>query len=205
MRHFPAFLDLKGRVALVVGEGEAADIKAGFLSRAGAALRRAERFSPDLLEGCAIAIGSGAPEEDLQALSAACKARGVPVNVVDRTELCSFIMPAIVDRAPITIGISTGGAPPVPARQIRARVEALLPPALGRLAALADRFKEAVRPALPDLAARRRFLDAALTGPAADLAVAGRDAEADAALADALRSAEQRPPGVVHLVGAGPG
>jgi uroporphyrin-III C-methyltransferase/precorrin-2 dehydrogenase/sirohydrochlorin ferrochelatase len=205
MRHFPAFLDLHDRVALVVGEGEAAETKAGFLSRAGAALRRSARFSPELLEGCAVAVGAGAPEEDLRALSAACKARGVPVNVVDRTELCSFVMPAIVDRSPITIGISTGGAAPVLARQVRARIEAVLPPALGRLAALADRFKGAVRAALPDLAARRRFLDAALTGPAADLAVAGRDAEADAVFADALRGAETRPTGVVHLVGAGPG
>ncbi|MBI1619012.1 bifunctional precorrin-2 dehydrogenase/sirohydrochlorin ferrochelatase, partial [Escherichia coli] len=92
--------DLTDRVALVLGEGEAVETKAGFLSRAGATLRRAARFSPDLLDGCAIAVGAGAPEDDLQALSAACKARGVPVNVVDRTELCSFIMPAIVDRAP---------------------------------------------------------------------------------------------------------
>jgi uroporphyrin-III C-methyltransferase/precorrin-2 dehydrogenase/sirohydrochlorin ferrochelatase len=174
MRHFPAFLDLAGRVAVVLGEGEAADTKAGLLLRAGATLRRAARFSPALLEGCAVAVGAGAPEEDLRALSEVWKARGVPVNIVDRTELCSFIMPAIVDRAPLTIGISTGGAAPVLARQVRARIEAALPPALGRLAALADRFKSAVRAALPDIAARRRFLDAALAGPAADLAVAGR-------------------------------
>ncbi|MBD0271883.1 MAG: uroporphyrinogen-III C-methyltransferase [Acetobacteraceae bacterium] len=205
MRHLPAFLDLTDRVALVVGEGEAADIKAGFLSRAGATLRRAPHFSPELLENCAVAVGAGAPEEALQALSAACKARGVPVDVVERTELCSFVMPAIVDRAPITIGISTGGASPMLARQVRARIEAVLAPALGRLAASADRFKAAVRAALPDIAARRRSLDAALAGPAADLAVAGRDAEGWAAFAGALRNVERRPPGVVHLVGAGPG
>ena len=75
MRHFPAFLDLKDRVALVLGEGEAADTKAGFLSRAGATLRRAARYSPELLENCAVAVGAGAAEEDLRALSAACKAR----------------------------------------------------------------------------------------------------------------------------------
>lgn len=205
MRHFPAFLDLHGRTALVLGAGEAADIKAAFLARAGATLRRTDRFAPDLLEGCAVAIGADAPEEDLRTLSAACMARGVPVNIVDRTELCSFIMPAIVDRAPITIGISTGGTAPVLARQVRARIESVLPPMLGRVAALAERFKAAVRTALPDLAARRRFLDAALAGPAADLAAAGRDAEADAAFSASLQDAEKRPAGVVHLVGAGPG
>ena len=205
MRHFPAFLDLHGRTALVLGTGEAADIKAAFLARAGAILRRTDRFAPDLLEGCAVAIGADAPEAELRALSAACMARGVPVNIVDRTELCSFIMPAIVDRAPITIGISTGGTAPVLARQVRARIESVLPPMLGRVAALAERFKAAVRTALPYLAARRRFLDAALSGPAADLAAAGRDDEADAAFTASLRDAEKRPAGVVHLVGAGPG
>ncbi|WP_426956638.1 siroheme synthase CysG [Muricoccus radiodurans] len=205
MQHFPAFLDLKGRTALVLGKGEAADIKAGLLARAGAALRRAPGFSPDLLEGIGIAIGAGAADADLQALSAACMARGVPVNIVDRPALCSFVMPAIVDRDPVTIGISTGGAAPVLARLVRARIEAVLPPALGRIAAMAERFKARVRAALPDVAARRRFLDSVLTGPVADLAVAGREAEADSGFAVALNAAETRPAGIVHLVGAGPG
>ena len=205
MQHFPAFLDLKGRAAFILGEGEAAEVKAALLARAGAVLHRAPRFGGSLPEGCAIAIGAGAPEEDLRALSAACIARGIPVNIVDRTALCSFVMPAIVDRAPVTIGISTGGAAPVLARLVRARIESVLPPALGRLAALAERFRSAIRAALPDTAARRRFLDATLTGPVAELALAGREAEAGAALAAALERAEARPAGMVHLVGAGPG
>jgi len=205
MRHFPVFLELIGRVAFVLGEGEAAETKVGLLSRAGAVLHRAPRFAGSLPEGCAIAVGAGAPEEDLRALSSLCLARGVPVNIVDRPSLCSFVMPAIVDRAPLTIGISTGGAAPVLARLVRARIEAVLPPALGRLAALAERFKAALRTALPDLAARRRFLDAVLTGPVADLALAGREAEAEGAFAAALAGAQARPAGVVHLVGAGPG
>ncbi|MFC7736428.1 siroheme synthase CysG [Roseomonas sp. GCM10028921] len=209
MRHFPAFLDLSGRVAFVLGVGEAVETKAGLLARAGAVLHRAGRFGGEhgeaVPEGCVIAIGAGAPEEDLRALSAHCLARGVPVNIVDRTELCSFVMPAIVDRAPITIGISTGGAAPVLARLVRQRIETVLPPSLGRLAALAGRFKDAIRRALPDTAARRRFLDAALAGPMADLALAGREAEAEAAFTAALGRAEARPRGVVHLVGAGPG
>ncbi|MCR0985561.1 siroheme synthase CysG [Roseomonas populi] len=205
MQHFPAFLDLRGRTVLVLGEGEAVETKAALLARAGATLLRAPRFAGSLPAGCALAIGAGAPNGDLEALSAACMAQGIPVNIVDRPALCSFVVPAIVDRAPITIGISTGGAAPVLARLLRARIEAVLPPTLGRLAALADRFKAAVRSALPDLAARRRFLDAVLTGPVADLSLAGREAEAEAAFGAALRAADTRPQGVVHLVGAGPG
>ncbi|WP_270933529.1 siroheme synthase CysG [Falsiroseomonas oryzae] len=205
MRHFPAFLDLAGRTALLVGAGETIERKAEPLRRAGAVLRQAPRFAPALLDGVAIAIGADAPEEDLRALSAEAQRRGIPVNIVDRAELCSFVMPAIVDRDPITVAISTGGAAPTLARMVRQRIEAVLPPRLGALAALAGRFQARIRRALPDVAARRRFLDAALTGRPADLALAGRDTEAEAAFAQALDAAEATPLGTVFLVGAGPG
>jgi uroporphyrin-III C-methyltransferase/precorrin-2 dehydrogenase/sirohydrochlorin ferrochelatase len=205
MRHFPLFLDLTGRVALVLGTGEVAERKAEPLRRAGATIRHAAQFTPDLLDGVALAVGADAAEADLQALSAAAIARGIPVNVVDRPELCSFITPAIVDRDPITIAISTGGAAPVLARMIRQRIESLLPPTLGQLAALAERFQARVRRALPALPARRRFLDGVLGGTVADLALADRIPEAEAAFAQALAQAEAAPAGMVYLVGAGPG
>lgn len=205
MRQFPIFLDLAGRTALVLGHGEVAARKAEALRRAGAAIRQAARFEPALLDGIALAIGAEAPEADLVALSAACQAHGIPVNVVDRPALCSFLVPAIVDRDPVTIAVGTGGAAPVLARMVRQRIEAALPPGLGRLAALADRFKAAVRRALPDIAARRRFLDRVLAGPVAELAMAGRTAEAEAGFARALQDADAAPQGMVFLVGAGPG
>ncbi|MBP0462721.1 uroporphyrinogen-III C-methyltransferase [Roseomonas sp. PWR1] len=205
MRHFPAFLDLAGRTVLLVGDGEAIARKAEPLRRAGAVLRQAPRFAPALLDGVALAVGSDAPEEDLRALSAEAQRRGIPVNIVDRTELCSFITPAIIDRDPVTIAISTGGAAPTLARMVRQRIETVLPPRLGALAALAARFQALVRRALPDLPARRRFLDAALAGKPGDLALAGREAEAEAAFAAALGTADARPAGRVFLVGAGPG
>ncbi|MCQ4159479.1 siroheme synthase CysG [Roseomonas sp. GC11] len=205
MRHFPIFLDLRDRPVLLLGAGEALEAKAALLASAGARPRHAARFTPGLLEGIALACAAGAPEEDLRALSEACRARGIPVNVVDRPELCGFITPAIVDRDPITIAIGSGGAAPVLARMIRQRIEALLSPGLGRVAALAGRFQAALRARLPDLAARRRFLDGVLTGTPAALAEAGREAEAEAAFHAALAAAEVAPPGMVHLVGAGPG
>lgn len=205
MRYFPAFLDLRGRTVLLVGEGEAADGKAALLAAAGAVVRRTVRFHTALLDGVAIAVGAGAPEEDLRALSAAARARGVPVNVVDRPELCTFVVPAIVDRDPVTVAISTAGTAPVLARTIRGKIEALLPPGLGRLAELAGRFAARVRRVLPDPGARRRFLEAALTGAPAELALAGRTREAEAAFARALAAADRAPPGMVFLVGAGPG
>ena len=145
-RLFPIFLDLRGRLALVIGDGEAASRKAEALRQAGATVRTAPRFAPALLDGCAIAIGADAPDADLQALSAEAQARGIPVNIVDRPALCSYITPSVIDRDPITIAVSSGGAAPVLARLLRARIEAGIAPAYGRLAALADRFKDEIRP-----------------------------------------------------------
>ena len=204
MRHFPLFLDLSGRSALVVGSGPIAERKADPLRKAGANVVMRARFDPADLHGCVLAIGADAPEEDLVALSAAAQAIGIPVNVVDRPALCSFITPAIIDRDPITIAVSSSGTAPVLARLIRARIEALIPPAFGRLAALAGRFKAEIRQRLPDVEQRRRVLERLLTGRAADLVFAGREEEAAEVFAETLRTAEPSA-GMVYLVGAGPG
>ena len=204
MRHFPIFMDLQGRRALVLGAGENADRKAGALRKSGAIVVQMATFDPAALDHCAIAIGAEAAETDLTALVQAAQARGIPVNVIDRPELCSFITPAIVDRAPITIAISSAGTAPALARLIRARIEAMVPPAFGRLAALADEFKPEIRRRFPDPAPRRRVMDQALGGRVADLVMAGQDDAARAEMARAVASTPD-PTGIVYLVGAGPG
>jgi len=204
MSHFPIFMDLDGRRAVVLGDGENAERKADALRRCGAEVVQAASFDPALLDGCALAIGAEAPEADLAAMVAAARARGIPVNVVDRPELCSFITPAVVDRAPITIAVSSGGAAPVLARLIRAKIDALVPPAFGRLAALADEFKAEIRRRLPDTRLRRRVLERALGGRVADLLFAGDEAGARAEMTRQL-AIEEQDTGIVYLVGAGPG
>jgi uroporphyrin-III C-methyltransferase / precorrin-2 dehydrogenase / sirohydrochlorin ferrochelatase len=205
MQHFPVFLDLRGQTALLLGHGEQAEAKATLLTAAGAEIRHAEHFTPALLEGIALAIGAGTAEADLAALSAACRARGIPVNVVDRPALCSALLPAIIDRAPMTIAVSSGGAAPVLARLVRQKIEAVLPPGLGLIAGLAERWKAAIRQRLPAIGPRRRFLEQVLEGEPARRAAAGDAAGADRAMAAALAGAEDAPRGMVHLVGAGPG
>jgi uroporphyrin-III C-methyltransferase/precorrin-2 dehydrogenase/sirohydrochlorin ferrochelatase len=204
MRHFPVFLALAGRPVLVLGTGPVAERKADPLRQAGAEIRARPTFHPADLDGCALAIGADAPEADLRALSAAAQSRGIPVNIVDRPHLCSVITPAIIDRDPITIAISTGGASPVLARMLRAKIEALIPPAFGRLATLLGSASTELRTRFPDLAARRRIIERALTGLVADLVFAGRESEAAAALSAEI-SHNPPAPGMVHLVGAGPG
>ncbi len=204
MRFLPVFLDLRGRHALVLGSGEVAERKADALHRAGAIVRIEAAFRPDMLDGCVVAIGADAAEPDLVALSQAAQARGIPVNVVDNPPLCSFITPSVIDRDPLVVAVSTGGAAPVLARMVRARIEGMLPPAWGRLAQLADSLKTEIRAAFPDVIQRRRMLERALGGTVARLVFAGDDAAARQAF---LGEIAGRPDtaGMVYLVNAGPG
>src|ERR1700756_2615898 len=154
MRHYRLFMDLKERRALVVGSGEVAERKAEALRRCGALVDIHPAFDPRALDGCALAIGAEASEADLRALSAEAQARGIPVNIVDRAELCSFIAPSVIDRDPVTVAVSSSGTAPVLPRMLRSRIEAMIPPAYGRLAALVERFRAELRERTPDMAKR---------------------------------------------------
>lgn len=206
----PVFLDLQGRLVLLLGEGEAAERRAATLAACGARLRReTASFAPAMLDGCALAVGAEAPDEALRAMAAEAGRRGIPFNVVDRPGLSSFATPAVVSRPPLQIAIFSGGAAPVLSRLLRARIETLVPPAFGRLAALAGRLQDETRRRLPDVLRRRRFLEAALGGRVADLMLASKEAEAETAFRDALAAAEagaaQPEPRIVYLVETGPG
>src|SRR5260370_6405936 len=197
MRHYPIFMDLQERRALVVGRGEVADRKAEALRRCGALVDIHPTFDPRALDGCALAIGAGAPEADLHALSAEARARGIPVNIADRTELCSSIPPSVIDRDPVTVAVSSSGTAPVLTRMLRSRIEAMIPPAYGRLAALADRFRAKLRRHIPDIAIRRHVLEDIFAGRVADLVFSYRDSETSALLADSRSNT-----GSVSRVGA---
>ncbi len=228
MRYFPAFLDLDGRPCLVVGGGADAARKAGLLGAAGArvtvvadapgaemldlvrsgavALRR-RPFADGDVAGRAVAIvATGDARADARA-SAAARAAGVPVNVVDRPALSTFVVPAIVNRDPVVIAISTGGTAPVLARRLREGVEALLPARLGELARFAASFRQAVKATVPDADSRRRLWQDFFDGPVAARILAGDARGARArmlALVNRPRTgADAR--GSVAFVGAGPG
>jgi len=228
MRYFPAFIELRGRPALVVGGGDAAARKAELLVRAGAdvavvaiepgadLLALAETGRVTLTErvfraadvsGRAVVVAATGDERTDTAVSDAAGRAGIPVNVVDVPALSTFIVPAIVDRDPLTVAISSGGASPVLARTVRARIEALLPAGLGRLARFAEDFRRAVRGTITDGAERRRFWERFFAGPVAEAVLAGDERWArERMLKDVNAPASEREPeGIVHLVGAGPG
>ncbi len=226
MDFLPIFLDLREQPCLVVGGGEVAARKCALLLRAGAQVtvlapqlerafdaelaagrvaHRRARFREEDLEGFALAIAATDDQAVNRAVAAAARARRVPVNVVDQPALCTFILPSIIERAPLVVAVSSGGASPVLARLLRARLETLIPAGYGRLAALAREFRDRVKGRLAPRE-RRRFWERVLQGPIAELVFSGRDTEAREALAASLEDPRLTlSGGEVSLVGAGPG
>jgi uroporphyrin-III C-methyltransferase/precorrin-2 dehydrogenase/sirohydrochlorin ferrochelatase len=225
MEHLPIFVSLSGRSVLLVGGGEGAARKLRLLARtparivavapkpgaeiAAAATRGAIELlarpfrREDVAERALVFVTEA--DETAADVAAAARAADVPVNVTDRPDLSSFLMPAIVDRDPIVIGIGSGGTAPLLARELRARIESLLPARLGQLAEFAGRCRSAVAAGIPEAPSRRRFWEWLLTGPIAEAVLAGRVAEAEAALAAHLAQPESALSGHVALVGCGPG
>jgi uroporphyrin-III C-methyltransferase / precorrin-2 dehydrogenase / sirohydrochlorin ferrochelatase len=189
MDYFPVFLDLRGRRCLVVGSGMAAAGRAASLVRAGAAVEEVQSFAPECLAGAALVCVAGTTPAVGEAVARECAARGIPVNVMDEPRLCSFLMPALVERGPLVVAIGTGGAAPMLARLIRRWLERILPERLGALAALAGRYRPLVKCRLVDGAARRRFWHRFFTGETARRALAGDDVGAAHALLQALDAA----------------
>jgi len=228
MGRYPLFADLSGLPVLVVGGGSVAERKAAALLDAGARVRvgapqlhhalaqwavegRIEHlegeFQPAWLEGVWLVIAA-TDDRAINAEVAACAdARRIFANVVDDPGLSSFQVPAVIDRAPLTIAISTAGAAPVLARRLREKLEAELDHALGPLIALAQRHRPAIARRLPDLAARRRFYDWLHDGPVMALMRNAQPEQAEQTLLEALREPAQTrvSTGSVVLVGAGPG
>jgi len=223
----PIFLDLKHAPCLVVGGGEVAARKTDLLLRAGARAtvvapqlcerlqQRAqageveyggETFHDEHLRDCRLAVAATNDEAVNRKVAAAARARNIPVNVVDQPALCTFIFPSIIDRSPLVAAVSSGGAAPVLARLVRARLETLIPASYGRLAALAARFRAEVKQRFPALAERRRFWEDVLQGPIAEQVYSGREQAAEQALLQILQQPQiDLACGEVYLVGGGPG
>ena len=156
------------------------------------------------MAGCRLAIAATDDPAVNREVSTLARARGVPVNVVDQPELCSFVVPSIIDRSPVIAAVSTGGASPVLARLIRARLESLIPAGYGRLADLANRFRERVKQRFSEPADRRHFWERVLEGGVAERVFSGHLEEADAAMERALAERTEGTKLVeVYLVGGG--
>ncbi|WP_189475682.1 siroheme synthase CysG [Parahalioglobus pacificus] len=225
MDYFPVSLRLRGRHVLLVGGGSVGVRKARLMARAGAQLTvvapdivselelaleewggtwRRKRYETADLEGQKLVIAATPDRELNQSIFEEADARNIPVNVVDDPALCTFIVPSIVDRNPITIAINSGGSSPVLARNVRTQIETLVPQGYGRLARWAGQMRERVKAAIGDESGRRHFWEALLGGAIAEQVMAGDEAGATQTLETALASGRPAT-GEVFLIGAGPG
>ena len=227
MKSFPMFFRTTGRRIVIVGGGEQAAQKARLLLKTDAQLvilaptledelaalvqsGRADQqtvLSAAVFDDAAMAfVATGCPALDVAAHALARAAR-CPVNVVDRPALCDITTPAIVDRDPIVVAIGSEGTAPVLTRDIKTRLEELLPPTIGGLAALAGRLRPAVEHRVPRHA-RRAFWAWVFKGAPRDAWVRGSEraaAETIKAAIDAGAAPGAAVRGQIALVGAGPG
>jgi uroporphyrin-III C-methyltransferase/precorrin-2 dehydrogenase/sirohydrochlorin ferrochelatase len=231
MRFLPVFLDTCAGVVILVGSGEPARGKLRLLRAAGAHVRWFSRdvdvaeemltlSGPGRLEisfgdplkadlADAVAIVSAAGDALDAQIAARARRHRIPVNVVDRPELSTFIFPAIVDRGEVVVAIGTGGASPILARRLRELIEALLPTRIGELAQLIGRHRRRFA-AVPRALSPRRFWENIIAGPIAEAVLAGRSDKAEARLVaaidgDGARESRAGKAETVFLVGAGPG
>ena len=226
METLPIFMKIRGRPCLVVGGGEVASRKVNMLERAGAQvtvvapllhplLEQAQAegrirhlaaiFEPAQLEHAALVIAATDDEQVNRSVSAEAQKRNIPVNVVDAPELCTFIMPSIVDRSPLLVAVSSGGASPVLARMLRARLETLIPASYGRLAAFASDFREMVKQRFTTSQQRRIFWEDVMQGAIGEQVLSGQEQAARLAMEQALAGNDEPMYGEVYMVGGGPG
>jgi uroporphyrin-III C-methyltransferase / precorrin-2 dehydrogenase / sirohydrochlorin ferrochelatase len=223
MDYLPIFTNIRDRLCLVVGGGEVGARKAGVLLEAGAKVRVVApnidpalweqknveaivaRYEEKHLDGVTLVIAATNDRSVNRQVSQQAQRRNIPVNVVDDPALCSFIMPAILDRSPLMVAFSSGGASPVLARMMRGKLEAMIPQNYSRLAAFAERFRERVKQRIGDPAKRRIFWENALESVVAEKVLAGDESGAEKMMKQMLENEDNICHGEVYLVGAGPG
>ena len=230
MEHLPIFLNINGKRTLIVGNGVIAARKADLLLRAGSdltivapelgdelsKLAETHDFSHQQtalraqdLAGCVIAFGCSQDDAVNQSLCELAATAGIMVNVSDKTESCDFIMPAVVDRTPLLVAISSGGSSPLLVRMLKARFETTIPAAYGRLAEFAGSYRDKIKAMIPNLTRRRRFWEAMVSGPVAEHLFSNQIEQAEllmeSQLGEAAVAGDKPPIGEVYLVGTGPG
>ncbi|MCB1668447.1 MAG: uroporphyrinogen-III C-methyltransferase [Pseudomonadales bacterium] len=227
MHSLPLFHQLRGQRCVIVGGGDIALRKLRIVAETGAEVDvvapdidpeiesladehsniRCSRqiFAPEQLDGAVLVIAATNDKGLNQRVSQLCLKRQIPVNVVDSPELCSVIFPAIVDRSPLQIAITSNGKAPVLARMLRTQLESTIPAGYGKLASLAGHFREAVKDKFKSVNERRKFWEKNLQGDIAELVFSGQTEEAELRLRERLSASSDQLCGEVYLVGGGPG
>jgi precorrin-2 dehydrogenase/sirohydrochlorin ferrochelatase len=157
MDYFPVFIDLKGRLCLVVGDGDLADEKARALEKAGGCVRQSSRFVPDEAEDAFLIVAAVEDPVLAREIKDFAEANRILVNVVDQTEHCNFIAPALVQRGDLLIAISTSGRSPALAKKIRRELESKFGPEYGELLRALGEIRPRVKAQFSSFDDRRDF------------------------------------------------
>lgn len=226
MNYLPIFVDLKNRPVLVVGGGHVALRKIEALLKAQAKVKvvaeklhssvqalvdeqkvewLATRFKDEQVNQAYLVIAATDDNALNQQVFNAAEAQQRLVNVVDDQPRCSYIFPSIIDRSPVQIAISSGGAAPVLIRLLREKLEALIPQNIGLMATLATQWRNAVKAKFPQLTQRRRFWEKLFTHQGFQRLTETHQIEQAEALFQQELKADNPIIGEVSLVGAGPG
>lgn len=218
MRYFPIFFDLKDRPVVVVGGGEEALRKIRLLLKTEARIAViapelhdelaaeprvnwiARRYQASLIEGAAL-VYSADPELNSR-VAADAQGCGIPVNAVDNPDISTFIVPSIVDRAPLVVAIGTEGTAPILGQGLRARIDAMLPQTLGSLARSGAALRERVAEAIPAGNRRRSFWTRFFFGDVRDAFIAGETCNYLAGVEGLFTSEAAPAVGRVSFIGA---
>ena len=226
MDHLPIFINIRKKPCIVIGGGDVALRKINILLKAQA---KVDCLSPLFCKGIknlskdghitlinkifdqtdikdySIIIAATDDSSVNSSISAIAQVKKIPVNVVDSSELSSFIMPSIVDRSPLIIAVSSSGKAPVLSRIIRAKLETVIPSAYGILADIAGEYRQKVKDRFSTIKDRRAFWEAVFSGVIAEKVFSGRISEAKEDIQRQLDDSVEMDLGEVYLVGAGPG
>ncbi len=227
MDYFPLFFKINQQNCLVIGAGEVAKRKIDLLLKADADIDvvaesvspaisglaerniiriRRKSFEANDLDNQRLVVCATNNSQLNKTVAELAEQRNMLYNVVDNPQLCNFIFPAIIDRSPVIAAVSSGGAAPVLARMLRAKIESAISPAYGQLAELADKFRFSVKQTLTQPKQRRLFWEQVFQGPIAELVFSGKFEQAEQQLQNQLNDNDPlADKGEVYLVGAGPG
>ena len=208
--YYPIFLDIEERPVVIVGGGNVCARKAETMMSYGARVTvvspefteeiegwaaagklriRRKKYDEGDLEGANIVIASTDDQRVNEQIAADCRRRRIPVNVVDVTPLCEFIVPAIIDKGSVTIAVSTGGKSPALARTLKEELQRLVGPEYAEVNDVLGTLREAAKRVLPTDVDRKRFFDAIIAKGVLDMLREGRRREAYRVIADSCREA----------------
>jgi uroporphyrin-III C-methyltransferase/precorrin-2 dehydrogenase/sirohydrochlorin ferrochelatase len=226
VQHYPAFLQLRDRKCLIVGDDHTTSRQAMTLASCGARIHwikqpgahiepthdnvsvELRRWHEDDLGDCWLVIANTDDDDLNRRIGLACEARRLLCHIRAQPALSTFAIPAIVDRSPLMVAISSGGVSPILSRVLKSKIETLVPAAYARLAEAVGRHRQRLIEKMPAVSERSQFWHSLLNGPIGELAFNAGAKSLDDTIAravDAIDSDTSRPTGHVSLVGAGPG